>query len=147
MTKNTEFLMALRGISHAHSGMLKTVGEKYGLSKTEMEVISFIYYNPQRNTARDIVELKMMQKGNVSQAVEALIQKKLMYRRTDAQDRRIVRLHLTEKCSDIAADMDRARDAFQAKIFDGFSDDEYRTYANMSSRIFANVVNFERGLK
>lgn len=55
--------------------------------------------------------------------------------------------HLTEKCSDIAADMDRARDAFQAKIFDGFSDDEYRIYANMSSRIFANVVNFERGLK
>ena len=35
----------------------------------------FLYNNPGKDTAADITELRMLSKGNVSQAVESLIQK------------------------------------------------------------------------
>ena len=43
----------------------------------------------------DIVELRMLLKGNVSQAVESLIQKSLLKREQNKEDRRKIHLSLT----------------------------------------------------
>ena len=42
------------------------------LTITEGKVISFLYNNPGKDTAADITELRMLSKGNVSQAVESI---------------------------------------------------------------------------
>ena len=55
--------------------MLKAICEEYRLTLIEATIISFLHNNPAKNTAADIVELRMLSKGNVSQAVESLIQK------------------------------------------------------------------------
>ena len=40
----------------------------------EADIISFLKNNPGKDTAADIVELRMLSKGAVSKTVEALIQ-------------------------------------------------------------------------
>ena len=72
-----------------YDSMLKPVCERYTLALIEATIISFLYNNPPaRDTAADIVEYRMLSKGNVSQAVESLIQKGLLQRCQDTRDRR-----------------------------------------------------------
>ena len=69
--------------------MLKRVCTEHDLTLVEADIISFLQNNPEKDTAADIVELRMLSKGAVSKGVEALIQKSLLetdpgYRRPEA---------------------------------------------------------------
>lgn len=66
--------------------LLKQLSETYGLTLIEANVITFLHNNPGKDTAADITELRMLSKGNVSQAVESLIQKGLLKRIPDLHD-------------------------------------------------------------
>lgn len=70
--------MNIRRIMKLHDGMLKEICAKYQLTPIEAKIIRFLYNNPEKNTATDIVELRMLQKGNVSAAVESLVNKSLL---------------------------------------------------------------------
>lgn len=63
--QTTDFLTMIRRIIKLHEGMLKEVCEHYQLALIEANIISFLYNNPGRDTAGDIVELRMLAKGNV----------------------------------------------------------------------------------
>ena len=45
----------------------------------EIKIISFLYNNPEKDTAADIAELRMLPKRNISKAVESLIKKGFLY--------------------------------------------------------------------
>ena len=76
---------------------LEDVQMKHRLSHIEIAIIGFLYNNPERDTAADIVERRMLPKGNVSAGVETLVQKGLLMRRQDQTDRRKIHLSLLEK--------------------------------------------------
>ena len=92
MEKTTELLMGFRSLLRLYDKMLKKVCREYDLSVIEADVVSFLQNNPGKDTAVDIVELRMLSKGAVSKAVESLIQKSLLERIPDREDRR--RIHL-----------------------------------------------------
>ena len=48
------------------------------MSRVTGFLMSFLYNNPGKDTATDIVELRMLQKGNVSAVVESLVNKSLL---------------------------------------------------------------------
>ena len=75
LNATTEFLINMRKIIKLHEGMLRELGEAYEISLLEATIISFLHNNPGKDTAGDIVELRMLQKSNVSQAVELLYKK------------------------------------------------------------------------
>ncbi len=91
MSVTTEFLINMRKIIKLHEGMLKELGEACDISLLEATIISFLHNNPGKDTAGDIVELRMLQKSNVSQAVELLYKKGFLIRQQDSEDRR--RIH------------------------------------------------------
>lgn len=71
----TDYLMNIRQITKLHENMLKKICVKYDLSLIEANIISFLYNNPGKDTAGDIVELRMLSKGNVSQEWSCLPEK------------------------------------------------------------------------
>lgn len=73
MNRMTDFLTSIRRIIKLHESLLKEVCEQYQFSLDEANVIGFLHNNPGKDTAGDIVGLRMMAKGNVSQATESLI--------------------------------------------------------------------------
>ena len=120
--------------------MLKTyVCQEYGLTLAEATVISFLYNNPGRDTAADIVELRMLQKGNVSQAVETLVQKDLVERQQDAGDRRRIHLSLTKESEAIVRTVEEVNRRFQATVFDGIAQEEMETFSAINLRIMQNA--------
>ena len=51
-----------------YASALQPVEQAHGLTRNEIDVLLFLSNNPGYDTARDIVELRMLQKGNVSAA-------------------------------------------------------------------------------
>lgn len=140
----TDYLMNIRRIMKLHEGMLKQICAKHDLSLIEANIISFLYNNPEKDTAGDIVELRMLSKGNVSQGVELLAGKELLLRIPDKEDRRKVHLSLSEKSFPITEEMKKERLKFQEELFSGFSEEDKKILEDLSRRIMENT---EKALK
>ena len=142
----TNILFAnIRRIVKLYDSMLKPVCERYTLALIEATIISFLYNNPGRDTAADIVEYRMLSKGNVSQAVESLIQKGPLQRCQDTRDRRRIHLSLTGKARPITDEIERVRQIFQDQIFRDFSEEEERQFARYNERIAENIKKAAEG--
>lgn len=112
----------------------------------EATIISFLHNHPGRDTAAEIVELRMLSKSNVSQAVESLIQKELLLRRQDTEDRRKIHLSLTEKADPITREIEKVWKSFKNKIFRGFTEEEEKQFLWFNERIVQNtIMEIERG--
>ena len=118
MSQITEYLITIRRILKCQETILKEISVEYALTLTEATIISFLHNNPGRDTAADIVELRMLSKGHVSQAVESLIQKSLLLRRQDTADRRKIHLSLTP-ASPLCRPLTGAGSSFMKKSFGG----------------------------
>ena len=146
MSGSNTLLVNIRRIIKLYDNMLKPVCEDYGLMPVEATIISFLHNHPGRDTAADIVELRMLSKSNVSQAVESLIQKELLLRRQDTEDRRKIHLSLTEKADPITREIEKVWKSFKNKIFRGFTEEEEKQFLWFNERIVQNtIMEIERG--
>ena len=137
--RKTEFLSNIRQIMRLHDKMLKSICGQYQMNITETAVISFLYNNPGKDTAADIVELRMLSKGAVSQAVESLIQKKLLEREQDTKDRRRIHLSLSPAANPITQEIEKAQKGFRDKVFQGFTEEERELFNEFHLRIQENT--------
>ena len=119
--------------------MLKDLCLEYGLTLTEAAVISFLHNHPGKDTAADIVELRMLQKSNVSQAVETLFQKGLLCRNQDERDRRKVHLTLTEAAAPVICSVDQIKEAYQRELFAGLTAEELEAFIRVNKKIGENI--------
>ena len=141
MKRPTDFLTNIRRIIKLHESMLKGICETYRLSLIEATIISFLYNNPGKDTAADIVELRMLSKGNVSQAVESLMQKSLLQRRQDTEDRRKSHLSLTQAAQPITASLKELFQQFHEELFFGLSKEELELFDRVNEQIIVNTQN------
>ena len=147
MYRTNTLLVNIRRIIKLYDSLLKPVCDQYGLVPIEATIISFLYNNPGRDTAADIVELRMLSKSNVSQAVESLIQKSLLLRRQDTEDRRRIHLSLPSESSPITKKIEEVRENFRKQIFQGFTKEEEKQFTRFNERIAENTkIASERGV-
>ncbi|HJC91179.1 MAG TPA: MarR family transcriptional regulator [Candidatus Mediterraneibacter excrementigallinarum] len=143
MKNCTEFWLGLRGMIKLYEKTMKTVCTAHALTMVETDIIAFLKNNPQKDTAADIVELRMLSKGAVSKGVEALIQKELIRRYPDAEDRRRLHLKLTDRSEPILTDIERAQTEFWNTVFKGFSEEELEIHERLKTHMFENVRDAE----
>lgn len=139
MAVATEILLAVRMMVRLYDKLLKPVSEIYHLNPIEANIISFLHNNPDLDTASDIVELRRLPKGNVSQGVESLIGKGLLRRERDKTDRRRVHLYLTREALPVVASIEACIGRFSKTLFAGFSAEEAQQYTALTNRMLANV--------
>lgn len=139
MIRASDILMGFRCMIKMHESFLKEICERYHLTLIEGSILMFLHNNPGKDTAADIVELRMLSKGNVSQAVEALIKRNLLERHPDLHDRRKIHLSLLPETEEIIADMDQMRQRFHQELFWNLSEEEQEQFASFNGRIFENA--------
>lgn len=139
MHRTNLFLMNIRKTGRLYESMLKPICERYRLAQTEASVISFLYNNEGRDTAADIAELRMLPKSNVSVAVESLIQKSLLSRRQDTDDRRKIHLSLTPQADAVTKEIEDVGRQFKEQIFKGFTEAEINTFIRFNEQIAENI--------
>ena len=138
----TDFLTGSRRIRKLYEARISRVCGRYGLTQIETDILAFLSNHPGKDTAGDIVRLRMLQKGNVSQAVETLIQKGFLTRTPDTRDRRLIHLSLTPEAEPVTAAISGARGQFQERLFEGFSQEERLLYASLNHRLFENAEKY-----
>ena len=139
MNSGAKFLTNFRRTIKLYDSMLKPVCDRYLLTQLEATIISFLHNNPGRDTAADIVELRMLSNGNVSQSVESLGQRKLIIRQQDSTDRRKIHLALTEEATPIIHEIELILQKFRERAFRGFSEEEIEQFISFNDRIAENM--------
>ena len=145
MSKTTELFMGIRSLFRLYDKMLKKVCTEHDLTVIEADVISFLQNNPSKDTAADIVELRMLSKGAVSKAVESLIQKSFLERIPDIEDRRKIHLKLKPQAGPVTESIDRVREEFLDTILEGFTKDEVELHRQFFDRLFENTKRAMEG--
>ena len=112
--------------------------EETGFSMREFHVLLFLINNPDYDTARDISELRGLVKSQVSQAVELLSAREMLLRTTDASDRRVVHLALTESGRALAQRAQVLQSACYSRLLDGFSPEEEAHLHALLERVLEN---------
>ena len=139
MKNASDMLMLVRYMMKLYEKYLEDVQMKYRLSHIEIAIIGFLYNNPERDTAADIVERRMLPKGNVSAGVETLVQKGLLMRRQDQTDRRKIHLSLLEKAVPIVQEIEEINKKFRRQIFKNLTKDDLKTSEKTSDFILENL--------
>ena len=75
----------------AYSRQLEPVCKKWNVSRSEMDVLLFLYNNPQYDRAADIVTRRGMTNSLVSMSVSTLEARGLLQRQCSATGRRLYR--------------------------------------------------------
>lgn len=128
----------------AYETFCQLVCKKYQLSQTSFDVLMFLANNPEYNTARDICEIRGIRTGIASVAVDLLVKNGYLLRQPDANDRRIIRLVLTEKSNKIVQSGRMIQREFGAQLTAGISEDEMAAYMKTAQKFRENILNMKQ---
>lgn len=113
-------------------------GQPFGLSVTQWRVMAALgRFAPL--TASEVGQRIIMDKVAVSRAVSGLMQAGLVERATDSSDRRRSSLRLSPRGRTVHARIVPLALAFQDRLYAALSDDERRTFDDLSDKLLARA--------
>ena len=118
--------------------------KKHGLTINEGEVLLTIHIRGGESTARDIVEQNWISKSQISKSVERLTAMGFITQKTDENDRRLIRLRLTDKADEPLADLEEATSVFLEKMFEGLNDEEIHLFNRLMEKTADNIRGNKR---
>lgn len=140
MKQVLEIMSNFRHASKFYEKQFTRIRENFGMTQLELDILAFLKNNPESDTASDIVRYRMLPKANVSQAVDFLIRKDMLSRRTDERDRRRIHLELSSKSEEILEEILEAQRNFWETLFRGISDEQREQYFGMTYLISENIM-------
>lgn len=126
---------------YAHA--MAPVCAAHGLTKNELDVLLFLYNNPEYDRAADIVAHRGMTKSHVSLSVTNLESRGLLLRSADPEDRRTVHLKLSEEARGIAEQGRAAQQVFFSRIFAGLSGEDVAFWQGLMEKVCNNIEQMD----
>ena len=124
-----------------YSRQLEPVCKKWDLTRSEVDVLLFLYNNPQYDRAADIVTRRGMTKSHVSMSVASLADRGLLERRDSPSDRRTTHLRLLKAGEIIAEEAKTAQEQFFSVLYEGVSQKEMEKMEGITRKVFLNIEN------
>ena len=140
----TEVLVAVQKSDRVLNRMMTETARNLGVTKPEMDVLLFLYNNPQYDKAADVSELRFLAKSYVSKAVDLLQKRGFLQVQNDEKDRRVMRLKLTPAADPLIAAGNETRERFLKILFEGVSQEELQTMQKVHQKMMENL---ERNLQ
>lgn len=111
-------------VMRAYTAVCKPALTSCGLSQTAFDILMFLHNEPEHSTAREISALLNVKPNVVSTHVEELASAGYLVREAVADDRRKVRLRLTERAVPILEKGQTIQRSFLSGMRQGLSDEE-----------------------
>ncbi len=128
----------------AYGKYLEPVCKTFELTRSEVDVLLFLYNNPRFDRAADIVARRGMTKSHVSMSVASLADRGLLAREEAPEDRRTVRLRLLEEGCRIAAQARAAQQRFFGKLYEGLSREELEAWERITQKVSENIETLNK---
>ena len=141
------WVTASKKIRLVYEAFCQPVCRTYGLSQTEFDVMAFLMNHPNHDTARDICELRLLKKANVSVAIDKLMRRELLTRCPDAQDRRLMRLQMTEKAQPILAEIRAVQLQFDECVKRCMTPEEIAENGRLMKKFMNRILEIGREMK
>ena len=127
-----------------YSRQLDPVCKKWDLTRSEVDVLLFLYNNPHFDRAADIVTRRGMTKSHVSMSVASLADKGLLERSESTVDRRSAHLRLLEPGVTIAAEAREAQQQFFAMLYEGVSPEDLALCDSITKKVYKNIETLSK---
>ena len=124
----------------AYEAFCQPVCKKFQLNQTSFDVLMFLANNPKYNTARDICEIRGIRSGMASVAVDFLVKNGYLIRQADPDDRRIWRLLITEKSTEIILTGKQIQQEFGHQLTEGISEKDLKVYMEIAEKFKENIL-------
>jgi DNA-binding MarR family transcriptional regulator len=105
------------------------------MSPPQANLLFAIAHNKDGVSVKDLAESASVTPGAITQFVDGLVEKGLVMREGDPNDRRVVRLKLTEFARSQSEKMKKAHLESFRRLFEVLSDDEIRQLITLISKI------------
>ena len=128
-----------KAITRYYEFLMSYVCEKYQLRQMEFDILMFLYYSPESNTAADIVRARKSTKSHVSTSLQTLEDRRLIERKVDDDNKRRVEIRLLPSADNIIDDGKKAQKQFRDDVLAGMSIEEMKTCKAIFDRICANA--------
>ena len=128
----------------AYSKQLEPVCREWNLTRNELDVMLFLYNNPESDRAADIVARRGMAKSHVSLSVGTLEEKGLLTREFSATDRRTAHLKLTDRGMEIAAQGRQRQAEYFELLYKGISEEEMALWRKITQTVCENIENVNK---
>lgn len=127
-----------------YTRQLEPVCRKWELTRSEVDVLLFLYNNPGYDRAADVVSRRGMAKSHVSLSVTNLEQRGLLERRYSETDRRTAHLCLTEPGCTIAAEAKQLQRGFFENLYTGVTEEEFQVWEQVSRKVRRNIEELSK---
>ena len=121
---NRSGMTILHGIGQAYEDWCKPLCRELGMPQMAFDILMFLSGNPELCTARDINRHRGFKENILSVNVNKLVSEGYLRRLSMEDDRRKVRLVLTEKAQPIITRGKRAQEEFDRMIREGITPEE-----------------------
>lgn len=139
-----EYFDVLSQSQKVYTRQLEPVCRKWNLTRSEVDVLLFLYNHPHYNRAADIVTHRGMAKSHVSLSVSTLEQRSLLERRFSETDRRTAHLCLTEPGCTIAAEAKQLQRGFFENLYTGVTEEEFQVWEQVSRKVRRNIEELSK---
>lgn len=120
-----------RGI---HTGQSFPFGE-FTLGTSHVRILFFVARKKEGVSVKDLAEMLGVTSGAVTQFVDGLVKKALVRREEDPEDRRILRIKLTELTESKFKQFRKDYFTSVSRVFDTLSDEEIKQLIRLLTRI------------
>ncbi len=126
-----------------YARIMDPICSQWDLTRNELDVILFLYNNPEFDRAADVALRRGMAKSHVSLSVASLEAKGLLRRRADPADRRTVHLELLGDANHIADQGRAAQTDFFTKLYAGLTSEEIAVWSRVTEKVSKNIAQLD----
>lgn len=128
----------------SYNAILAPVCKKWEMPRNELDVLLFLYNNPQHDRAADVVTYRGIAKSHVSMSVANLESKGFLLRRFDEADRRTAHLELTAKGKCVAEEARQFQMQYFAALYQGVTEEEFALWGKITEKVCSNIRGLEK---
>lgn len=139
MEKQVEALLRGGQFKQIFEDYVRFLKVKYGLKRTEIEVLYYLSHSEEHNTAKDITLSLHMNKGHISQTTESLCRKGYVSASKDGNDYRIMHYQIMEDARCVTEEIDTAIDRLYGTLFEGISEEDQEALKRIAAQMARNV--------
>lgn len=133
------YLNFMNKVGKIYARYLTPVCKQWELTSNEMDVLLFLYNNPEFDRAADVVSRRGITKSHVSLSVTGLEQKELIIKSVLPADRRTTHLKLTERGFLAAEEGRKAQHAFFETLCGCLTPEEFESWMILTKKIWNSI--------
>lgn len=131
-----------KNITLYYEFLTKSICDKYDLKQMEYDILMFLHFYPQYNTAADIVKIRKSTKSHVSTSLKVLEEKGLIERKQSIEDKKCIEIFLLKKSDTIIDDGIDIQKKFMRGLFERISEDEMKIFKAVFDKICKNADQY-----